>query len=48
VSGNSDDPDTVGHHDVLALPGDPKARLLQSPDGLLMGSHPECAARPKG
>ena len=36
VPGNGDDPNTVGHHDVLALPGDPKARLLQSPDGVLM------------
>lgn len=30
------DPDAVGHHDVLTLPGHPKSGLLQSPDGLLM------------
>jgi len=36
VSGNRDDPDIVGHDDVLALPGDPKARLLQSAYGVLM------------
>ena len=30
VSGNRDNPDTVGHDDVLALPGDPKARLLRA------------------
>ena len=36
VPGNGDDPNTVGHHDVLALSRDPKSRLLQSPDGVLM------------
>ena len=36
VPGNGDDPNTVGHHDVLALSSDPKARFLQSPDGVLM------------
>jgi len=28
LPGNGDDPNIVGHHDVLALPGDPKARFL--------------------
>ncbi len=37
VPGNGDDPDTVGHHDVLALPGDAEARFLQSPHRILMG-----------
>ena len=27
---------SIAHHDVLALPRDPKSRLLQSPDGVLM------------
>ena len=36
VPRNSDNPNAVGHHDVFALPGDAKARLLQSPDGVLM------------
>ena len=36
VSRNRDDPDTIGHHDVLALPGNAKARLLQSSYGVLM------------
>ena len=36
VPGNGDDPNTVGHHNLLALPGDPKAHFLQSSDGVLM------------
>src|SRR2546426_8866678 len=36
VSGDRDDPNAVGHHDVLALPNDPKARLLQSAYSVLM------------
>ena len=36
VSGNGDDPDIVGHHDVLALSNDSKACLLQGSDGVLM------------
>jgi hypothetical protein len=36
VSGNREDPDAVGYGDVLALPGDAKARLLQSAYGVLM------------
>jgi hypothetical protein len=36
VSRNGDDPDAVGHHDVLALPDDTKAGFLKGPDGVLM------------
>ena len=36
VPGNGDDSNTVGHHDVLALPGDPKSGFLQNPDSILM------------
>ena len=33
---NGDDPDAVGHHDVLALADDSKASRLQGPHGILM------------
>jgi len=36
MSRNREDPDTVGHHNILSLPGNPKACLLQSADGVLM------------
>ena len=36
VPGDGDDPHTVGHHDVLALPCDAEARFLQSSYRLLM------------
>ena len=36
VSGHRDNPDIVGHDDVLTLSRDPKARLLQGADGVLM------------
>jgi hypothetical protein len=36
VPGDGEDPNTVGHHDVLPLSSDPKACLLQGADGVLM------------
>ena len=44
VPGNGDDSNTVGHHDVLALPG-AEIRLSAEPGQHPDGSHPECAAR---
>jgi len=32
VPGNGDDPHAIGHHNVLALAGDTKSRLLQRPN----------------
>lgn len=36
VSRNGDDPDAVGHHDVLALPDDSEVGLPQGSDGIRM------------
>ena len=49
VSGNRDDADAVGHHDVFALSDDPKAGFLESADGVsvLPPAHAVACPSPK-
>lgn len=42
VSRNSHDPSSVGHDDVFALAGDPKAALLQHPNRIEVVDSRKC------